>query len=208
MASISREANGRRTIQFVAPDGKRRSIRLGKVSQRTAESFRERVEQLQVRRVLDACPNAEWRLIVALSRFGGLRVPSEVASLRWRDVDWAGNTIKVTSPKTARVGKESRTIPLFPELRPFLEEAFDAAPEGAEYAITVLGNAVENPQGWYGCNPRTQMENWRKCMGIEPTGRARHARPDGFEDRGHHQVCRHFRAKATCRETPRSSLHL
>ena len=30
-------------------------------------------------------------------------------------------------------------------------------------------------------------------MGIEPTGRTVHARPDGFEDRGHHQVCRHFR---------------
>lgn len=29
-------------------------------------------------------------------------------------------------------------------------------------------------------------------MGIEPTGRAVDARPDDFEDRGHHQVCRHF----------------
>jgi hypothetical protein len=29
-------------------------------------------------------------------------------------------------------------------------------------------------------------------MGIEPTGRAVHARPDDFEDRGHHQVCKHF----------------
>jgi hypothetical protein len=31
-------------------------------------------------------------------------------------------------------------------------------------------------------------------MGIEPTGRAVDARPDDFEDRGHHQVCKHFRA--------------
>ena len=38
MASISKEPNGRRTIQFVGPDGKRRSIRLGKVSQKTAEA--------------------------------------------------------------------------------------------------------------------------------------------------------------------------
>jgi len=30
-------------------------------------------------------------------------------------------------------------------------------------------------------------------MGIEPTGGAVHAPPDDFEDRGHHQVCRHFR---------------
>ena len=30
-------------------------------------------------------------------------------------------------------------------------------------------------------------------MGIEPTGRTRYVRPDDFEDRGHHQVCKHFR---------------
>jgi len=37
MASITKQPNGRRTIQFVGPDRKRRSIRLGKVSQRYAE---------------------------------------------------------------------------------------------------------------------------------------------------------------------------
>src|SRR5262245_53579469 len=46
MASISRGPNGRRTIQFVARDAKRRSIRLGKVSQRTAETVKLRVEAL------------------------------------------------------------------------------------------------------------------------------------------------------------------
>ncbi len=30
-------------------------------------------------------------------------------------------------------------------------------------------------------------------MGIEPTGHTLHVRPDGFEDRGHHQVYKHFR---------------
>jgi hypothetical protein len=36
----SRELNGRRTIQFVGGDGKRRSIHLGKCSQRLAEMVR------------------------------------------------------------------------------------------------------------------------------------------------------------------------
>jgi len=31
-------------------------------------------------------------------------------------------------------------------------------------------------------------------MGIEPTGDEVHSPPNGFEDRGHHQVCKHFRA--------------
>jgi hypothetical protein len=46
MASITRERNGRRTIQFVAADGRRRSIRLDKVSQRTAEAVKTRVQIL------------------------------------------------------------------------------------------------------------------------------------------------------------------
>ena len=46
MASISRQPNGRRTVQFMAPDGKRRSIRLGKVTQRIAETVKLRVELL------------------------------------------------------------------------------------------------------------------------------------------------------------------
>jgi len=46
MASISRDPNGHRRILFVAPDGKRPTIRLGKVSQRAAEAVKFRVEQL------------------------------------------------------------------------------------------------------------------------------------------------------------------
>ncbi len=46
MASITRQGKGRRTIQFAGPDGRRRSIRLGKVSQRTAEAIKVRVERL------------------------------------------------------------------------------------------------------------------------------------------------------------------
>jgi integrase len=32
--------------------------------------------------IIDACPSAEWRLIVALCRFGGLRCPSELLELK------------------------------------------------------------------------------------------------------------------------------
>ncbi len=31
-------------------------------------------------------------------------------------------------------------------------------------------------------------------MGIEPTSRMVNIRLNGFEDRGHHQVCKHFRS--------------
>ena len=51
-------------------------------------------------RVIDAAPDAEWRLLIALSRFGGLRCPSEHLALRWQDVDWERNRFCVDSPKT------------------------------------------------------------------------------------------------------------
>src|SRR5262245_43825057 len=46
MASITTGARGCQTIQFVAGDGKRRSIRLGKVAMRQAEAIKFRVEAL------------------------------------------------------------------------------------------------------------------------------------------------------------------
>lgn len=46
MACINTEPGGRRAIQFIAADGKRRSIRLGRVSGKQAEAVKVKVEQL------------------------------------------------------------------------------------------------------------------------------------------------------------------
>jgi len=87
--------------------------------------------------VLEACPDVEWRLLFVLSRFGGLRCPSEHLRLRWSDVDWAKGRLLVTSPKTEHLqGKATRTIPLFPELKIVLSEAFEQAEESADFVIS------------------------------------------------------------------------
>lgn len=87
--------------------------------------------------VLDACPDAQWRLLFALARWGGLRCPSETLRLRWADVDWARSRITVRSPKTEHhEGGDSRVIPIFPELLPYLREVFEAAEPGTDRAIT------------------------------------------------------------------------
>ena len=39
MASIVNDPNGRKRILFVAPDGKRKTIRLGKIDRKSAESI-------------------------------------------------------------------------------------------------------------------------------------------------------------------------
>jgi integrase len=78
-----------------------------------------------VDKAIAAAPNAEWRLIIALIRYGGLRCPSELLRLTWGDVDLENNRITVPSPKTEKQGKPYRIIPLFPELREHLEAVLD-----------------------------------------------------------------------------------
>lgn len=96
-------------------------------------------------KLLAECPDTQWQLIVALARFGGLRTPSETYALRWGDVDWERGRMRVISPKTAHnVGGESRVIPIFPELRPYLEAAFDEAEPGTEHVISRYRKGSDN----------------------------------------------------------------
>ncbi|MGC8541815.1 MAG: tyrosine-type recombinase/integrase [Phycisphaerae bacterium] len=112
-----------------------------------------------VAKILGACPDVQWRCIIALSRFAGIRVPSELLPLRWTDVDWQENSIVIHSPKTEHhEGGASRTIPLFAELRPYLLEAFEAAPEGTEYVITAYRDTTQNL--------RTQFERIAVKAGV------------------------------------------
>jgi integrase len=94
------------------------------------------VTREMIAQVIDQAPDAEWRLLIALSRFGGLRIPSEGLSLRWSDVDWLGNRLTVRSCKTEHhQGKGERIIPLFPEIREHLQAVYDAAPVGSVNVI-------------------------------------------------------------------------
>jgi integrase len=110
-------------------------------------------------KILKSCPNWEWRTIVALARYGGLRCPSEVLSLRFQDIDWEAGRIRVTSPKTEHhAGKGSRLIPLFPELRPWLAEALELAPDRSNFILDRFRARAMGPTGWRNCNLRTTFE--------------------------------------------------
>ena len=86
--------------------------------------------------VIAACPDHDWRLIFALARFGGLRTPSELEELKWSDVNWERERFTVRVPKKAHIaGHETRVVPIFSELRPYLEQAFDDAEPGAVYVV-------------------------------------------------------------------------
>ncbi len=143
-----------------------------------AASSKERqffVSREATERILAVC-NPTWRLIVTLARYGGLRCPSEVLSLRWSGIDWASGRIVVDSPKTEHhPGKDCRVIPLFPELRPILTEAFELAPEGAEFVVdAAYRKSALTPTGWRNCNLRTQFERLIKRAGLAPWPRLFH----------------------------------
>ena len=115
--------------------------------------------------MLDACPDAQWKLLFALSRYGGLRCPSEHLALKWADVDWEQNRIRVPSPKTEHhEGKESRIVPLFPELRPYLLQVFEQAEPGTEYVITRYRDSASNL--------RTQIGRIIRKAGLEAVAEA------------------------------------
>lgn len=96
-------------------------------------------------KVLDACPDAEWRLLFALSRFGGLRCPSEHLALTWADVDWEKDRFRVVSSKLEHLDSGGvRWVPIFPELLPYLADAFEQAAEGALHVISRYRDANTN----------------------------------------------------------------
>ena len=88
-----------------------------------------------IHKVMEYAPDAEWRLIIALWRFGGLRSTSEVLRLKWEHVLWDQGKIAIPSCKTKRYGKGERFIPIFEELEEPLSDCFAQAEPGTVYLI-------------------------------------------------------------------------
>ena len=70
----------------------------------------------EYRRLLDACPCQEWRVIITLARIGGLH-PCEILTFRWSDIDEENNRFQVFNAKLKRYdGLYKREVPIFPEV--------------------------------------------------------------------------------------------
>ncbi len=117
------------------------------------------VEAEVIDRVLAGCPDADWRLLVVLCRYGGLR-PSEACDLRWEHVDWGEEVLRIRCEKTAHhSGREWRAVPFFPEIVPHLREAWEMADEGAEMVLKNLRSTR---------NLRKPFQDLLERLGIEP----------------------------------------
>jgi len=138
-----------------------------KAGQQTDKSREEFISQATIYSVIEAAPDVDWRLIVALARFGGLRCPSEVLALEWRFIDWARDRFTVFSPKCEHLRNGgTRVVPIFRELRPYLTEAFEQAKPGEVHVISRYRGTCKNL--------RTQFERILRKAGVPPWERLFH----------------------------------
>ena len=90
-------------------------------------------------RIIDLCACPEFRLFLAVTRLCGIRSPSDVLPMVWAQVDWDLGIIRVHSQKNRRYkNKRTRYVPIFNELEPFLQAAWEAAPENSDQIFPAL----------------------------------------------------------------------
>ena len=102
----------------------------------TDESRWHYVTSETILKILDACRNDHERLAVVLGRFGGLRVPSELEVLRFRDFE---DTIFRVADNTKTGFRE---VPLFPEVQAIFNRL-----TGESDDLVFAGRS----SGWYRC---------------------------------------------------------
>jgi integrase len=96
-------------------------------------------------KVLEGIPDPQWRLMIALARWGGLRCPSEVLALTWRDVDFESKRLIIRASKTEHHDDGGiRIMPMFAELVEPLQRVFDEAQPGEIHVITRYREATQN----------------------------------------------------------------
>ena len=142
----------------------------------------------------------EWRKIIALSRYGGLRCPSEVLTIEWHHIDFATGRMTVPTPKLEfHEGKETRQCPLFPELREVLEPLRQK--NGYVVDKPAYRLAANTGVGWRNANLRSQFvkqiaKTNRKTGGdIKPWSRLFHSLRASRQT----ELERHFPLHVVCR---------
>jgi integrase len=125
----------------------------------TASKYTRYVTPEEIERVIDNCPDNEWRLLFGLARYAGLRIPSESHLLTPADVDWDRGRLRVRSPKTEHHdGHEQRIVPISPRLLVLLQARYDEMEEGDTRFVTIRGQG--NIARW--------VEKITAAAGVEP----------------------------------------
>ena len=125
-----------------------------------------------IERVIDYMPDPEWKLLVSMARYMGLRVPSEAFSLTWDCVNWDSRLLRVPSPKTERVGKPFRIAPIPPQVWTHLDRVWQQAPQGSKWVFERLRQRdsmnLAKRGFWAALNLRKGLQTYLTKAGIRP----------------------------------------
>ncbi len=131
--------------------------------QRQKNSSRQRfIESEAITKVINQCEDDEMKAVIALSRWGGLRTPSEPFAMKWRHINWDRRRIQIQCVKTETKGRPTREIPLFPELVPFLNKLRERLSNDSPDSLLITGL-----KDFTDANLRKQMTRLVQSAGFE-----------------------------------------
>ena len=109
----------------------------------TVRSNKERKHYIDLEtfaKILEKAPNARWKALLVLSRLGAVRVPSEIAKLKWEHINFDAKRIFIVeSSKTEHHKRRAiRAIPLLPQMETELLNLHLEAEDGSEYVFPDL----------------------------------------------------------------------
>lgn len=129
----------------------------------TVRSNKERKHYIDLdtfAKVLNKAPNARWKALLVLSRLGAVRVPSEIAKLKWEHINWESKRVFIVdSSKTEHHERRAvRAIPLLPQIEAELLKLYLEAEDGAEFVF---------PEIRPNTNLRTELERILRRAGVK-----------------------------------------
>lgn len=110
-------------------------------------------------KLLEACPNQGWVLLIALCRLAGLR-RGEAVELLWQDINWQDHRLTVFAIKTGK----RRIVPIEPKLYKLLLDAFEQAKEGQQRACPVSRHGLW--RNFQVIRKRAGLEKWKDAFKV------------------------------------------
>jgi len=88
-----------------------------KISSNADRSRQVMIDRKSIHEIIGKASDIRWRCLLGFAGLCGLRTRSEIAAIRWENVNWDDNTMIIPKGKT-----KQRTCPIFGDFRPYLED--------------------------------------------------------------------------------------
>jgi integrase len=123
---------------------------------------KEYIPAATIDKVIAVCPTLEWKLLFAFARFVGCRMPSEIRNLKWTDINWEKNYIRIESPKTARKGKPERLVPIFSRVSRLLRELESQRDKSSDFVFKTLRHQTNPGVVGKKIAKKAEVKLWKK----------------------------------------------